>query len=862
MGIMLSKDTVSDMDSCFHREILTYVRYHHEGSKRCFAYPQFLFEDGTLAPLAKSAFPDDGCLPMVMDGTDGDELEELYGNIVIMVVNDESPRLNRNYPETESAQFNSIINPHYQKGRSAIEFRALSKHRLSFELMQVLEVQEGNVDFSKPLENPLHLYGGDAAPRTNLALVSQTLGAKRRYFGPFECSCEGDMMKIAASSNFNMLVAEFDAASFDFTVDVANDLGEVITRFVSAAEFAEKFEDIDDATDWIGDSELLDAIGRISRAMDEPFTKGQMRNLKAALACCSEVDAKIQMDDGRRQKMLSLIGTYEDWGSLPGEVQKGAIENADPAQLADYVFNDENFVAFYDKVLEVDQIRDQIEQEKARYQKQVEAAKKDAEAAKRKKLDAQRDLESYEKERDAKREQLEEEIAETIETARRNRDKLEARIAQLAADKEKLETDKAALEQQIARTIKTMSDEALVSGKILESAMIGQIVSTLGDRQADGQGEDDGKQAPSASNAPIRADEDELTDEQVVDQLVNLVCERGGRDLSRNEVVNLMICLSQGYILTLAGLPGTGKTSLASILAGSLGLACPTSARFAEVSVERGWTSYKDFVGYYNPLTGTMEKSNATVFDAFNMLDDEVGRQLEAGQLAPYIVLLDEANLSSIEHYWSPFLRACDSFRRRPTDLSLGGGNKLLLPSYLRFIATVNFDHTTEELSPRFLDRSWTITLDPDAFDFDGEGLDFSSPDYADVPAFSVAKLRSIFGPKPEATAKSSLRAKLKEVLDTCAVNKCPASPRSQRMIWNYICTADGLMEQSTAQTSYAPVDYAVSQKILPLLAGTEEKTERLLCDLSGIDKLPVTKSRVDHMIEAGNASGYYQYFA
>ena len=41
----------------------------------------------------------------------------------------------------------------------------------------------------------------------------------------------------------------------------------------------------------------------------------------------------------------------------------------------------------------------------------------------------------------------------------------------------------------------------------------------------------------------------------------------------------------------------------------------------------------------------------------------------------PYIMLLDEANLSSLEHYWSPFLLACDKFRNRPTALSLGGGH-------------------------------------------------------------------------------------------------------------------------------------------------------------------------------------------
>lgn len=66
------------------------------------------------------------------------------------------------------------------------------------------------------------------------------------------------------------------------------------------------------------------------------------------------------------------------------------------------------------------------------------------------------------------------------------------------------------------------------------------------------------------------------------------VINRAGRDFTRNDIANLMICLTQGYITTFAGMPGTGKTSLAGILAGALGLTQPQANRFCEVSVERG----------------------------------------------------------------------------------------------------------------------------------------------------------------------------------------------------------------------------------------------------------------------------------
>ena len=106
------------------------------------------------------------------------------------------------------------------------------------------------------------------------------------------------------------------------------------------------------------------------------------------------------------------------------------------------------------------------------------------------------------------------------------------------------------------------------------------------------------------------------------------------------------------------------------------------------------------------------------------------------------------------------------------------------------------------------------------------------------------------------------MKAKLKEVLDLCARHRYPVSPRSQKMMLEYAYTASGLMDCSSAQTQYAPVDYAISQKVLPVLSGTEERLGGLLQDLSAVGGLPLTKARVEHMLEAGEDSGYFQYFA
>lgn len=299
-----------------------------------------------------------------------------------------------------------------------------------------------------------------------------------------------------------------------------------------------------------------------------------------------------------------------------------------------------------------------------------------------------------------------------------------------------------------------------------------------------------------------------------------------------------------------------------NILAEVLGLKNAASKRFVEVPVEKGWTSYKDFIGYYNPFSESLEKSNPVAFDALSLLSAECEQGVADGDAVPYLFLLDEANLSSIEHYWSPFLRACDSFRGGSFELSLGGNHSFKVPSYLRFIATVNFDHTTEELSPRFLDRSWVVTLDPQALDLDDLGDPLAPFNYKDASVYSYQAFQAAFGPRSNALLSVELEAKLKEVVELCARHRYPVSPRSQKMMLSYACTAASVMDCSSAQTQYAPVDYAIAQKVLPVLSGTEERLGALLEELSLVSNLPLTKARVDHMLEAGEDSGYYQYFA
>ena len=356
---------------------------------------------------------------------------------------------------------------------------------------------------------------------------------------------------------------------------------------------------------------------------------------------------------------------------------------------------------------------------------------------------------------------------------------------------------------------------------------------------------------------------------KILDRVTNYLNKVGHRNLERNDVANYLICITQGFITTFAGEPGTGKTSLCNLLARALGLARLDGAdRFSEVSVERGWTSLKDMIGYYNPLTKRMEKSNAEIFDAFMELNREAqwasdGSAYNPAKIAPYFILLDEANLSPIEHYWAAFFRNCDFSPLSERTISLGGNANWLLPDHLRFLATVNFDHTTEELSPRFLDRSWVITLEPSVVELEPD----NSPDH-DETMVPFASLMQAFSAHEGDKLDASLEQKWEAIQAIFADESCamPLRPRNIRMVYNYCVVAARCMSRNSPTTRFAPLDYAVAQKILPTINGSGERyrilIEKLIAEC-GEQNMPLCARHLKRIQRTGGAElGFYQFFA
>lgn len=166
--------------------------------------------------------------------------------------------------------------------------------------------------------------------------------------------------------------------------------------------------------------------------------------------------------------------------------------------------------------------------------------------------------------------------------------------------------------------------------------------------------------------------------------------------------------LSMSRLHILQGISGTGKTSLAKAFARAVGGGMKT------ISVQAGWRDKGDLIGHFNAF----EKK----FYEQETLQALYEAQSPAYSDRPYIVLLDEMNLSRPEQYFAEFLSALelDPKDRILTLMTTGqpngpekliDGRKIKIPENLWFIGTANHDETTFEFADKTYDRAHVMEL-------------------------------------------------------------------------------------------------------------------------------------------------------
>ena len=140
------------------------------------------------------------------------------------------------------------------------------------------------------------------------------------------------------------------------------------------------------------------------------------------------------------------------------------------------------------------------------------------------------------------------------------------------------------------------------------------------------------------------------------------------------------------------------------------------------IPVGSDWTDNKNIVGFYNVITGEYQETPALdlIFEATRQ------------EKYPYMIILDEMNLSHVERYFSDFLSAIESGEKIPLHTKEGLSDvptDLSVPDNIFIIGTVNIDETTYMFSPKVLDRANTIEfLTVPAIEYMGNKASYDPP--------------------------------------------------------------------------------------------------------------------------------------
>ena len=167
--------------------------------------------------------------------------------------------------------------------------------------------------------------------------------------------------------------------------------------------------------------------------------------------------------------------------------------------------------------------------------------------------------------------------------------------------------------------------------------------------------------------------------------------------------------LAMSRLHLLQGISGTGKTSLPLAFARAIG------AGHALIEVQAGWRDRQDLIGHYN----TFEKR----FYESDFLQALYKASCPKYAKSPFIVVLDEMNLSHPEQYFADLLSALEQEPEQQRlvlmtaavasapECMADGGKKLPLPPNVWFVGTANHDETTKDFADKTYDRAHVMEL-------------------------------------------------------------------------------------------------------------------------------------------------------
>lgn len=208
---------------------------------------------------------------------------------------------------------------------------------------------------------------------------------------------------------------------------------------------------------------------------------------------------------------------------------------------------------------------------------------------------------------------------------------------------------------------------------------------------------------------------------------------------SAPDVRSFIAGLAMSRLHLLQGISGTGKTSLPLAFARAVG------AGSSVVEVQSGWRDRQDLVGHFNAFEGRFHETE------FLLSLYQAGSPLYKDR--PFIVVLDEMNLSHPEQYFADLLSTLEQDVNRQQLVLMSAaidvppkqfkeGRKLPLPPNVWFVGTANHDETTKDFADKTYDRAHVMELPRHHENFQAKDIPLVSPVAFDalLAAFSAAK--------------------------------------------------------------------------------------------------------------------------
>lgn len=738
----------------------------------------------------------------------------------------------------------------------------------------------------------------DSTPNTSLSNIQFMIRNGGFISGPFTAQYNGSAWSVSpvlVSTPLSLQthnIAQFAEKDLsDHGLIIAVNVNGFSRRYLASLELAKNIEY--DIQDYISDSALISYYTKngFGRSDKNTLSRNEANKLKAAIEAYKKTHKAVENND-RLNRLKEVLDSYLLSEGIGLEIVDSYLNNTANGKIFLERFVSENRdLLLKDKGeelrkrleeqkekidlelsklnAEVEQRRQELRQEELKVAEQKNISQKEIEEIKKKTLtqikeeslrgqeelkEEIRNLESKKEELTSSYENLSSEFNELTENLKLPK---EIQRIQFTLDERKreihdLNRSHFDLDRLVQRQISTLASPDF-SIAMLDHKTISQILS--------------GHTAKATTEitpffpkiSPTRLLENTRGD--YIENLKKQLESEDGRQFHYDEVGNIVVNFMQSFLTVFSGPPGTGKTSTVMRIAQHMGLINSDTQendcidRFINIPVGKGWVSNRDLLGFWNGLKNTYQSSRSGLYEFMRAAEIQ-----NKDQHNDYLnlVLLDEANLSNIEHYWSDFLTISDTFNKSGNKINLGIQNSdqqhISITKSLRFIATINSDETTERLSPRLLDRAPVISLSHSQFTLPS-GLVTESLFQGAIP---YSDLNTAFNPSDITTFAMSdaEESNLKSIISTLSSGHSRAtpiyvSPRKIQAIYKYCQTANELLFQR-----YQPMDFAIAQHILPMIngygKGYRERLTQLQQKLADCN-YEISRQHLSNIIERGD---------